>query len=103
MTPEERRIFCRIVGTLLVADLKLHDAEVRYLEELYQRLGVSKTEREAIETTINLNDDVRELAQSLPAETRKYLLEELHKAAWADGVLMRSEAKIIVALEEALG
>lgn len=102
MTPAERTIFCRIVGTLLVSDLKLHDSEARYLEELYQRLGVNAEEQRAIERSINVDDDLKELARALSPNARLELLEELRRAAWADGLLMKSEATIIVAIEELL-
>ena len=102
MTPEERRSFCRIVGTLLVSDMNLHDAEVRYLHDLYRRLGLTEAERSTIQSEININDDVKALAEALSEETRAELLEELHAAAWSDGVLKRSEANIIVAIENLL-
>lgn len=102
MDRETRRTFCRIVGQLLVSDLQLHDSEVRYLDDLYHRLGISQQERSEIQREVNVGDDVCLLAATLPKEARKELLSELHDAAWADGVLVGSEAKIIKAIEELL-
>jgi uncharacterized tellurite resistance protein B-like protein len=103
LTSEQKHILCQIVGTLLVSDLELHDTEMRYLENLYQKLGVSPEERRLIQASINVTDDVEALAQSVSLENRTKLLEELHDAAWADGVLVDSEVRIIETVEKLLG
>ena len=102
MDRDTRRTFCRIVGQLLVSDLQLHDSEVRYLDDLYNRLGIGDDERSEIQREVNVGDDVSVLAATLSHEERTKLLDELHNAAWADGVLVASEAKIIKAIEELL-
>jgi uncharacterized tellurite resistance protein B-like protein len=102
MTTEDRRLFCRIVCMLVASDLQVHPREVQYLEDLYGRLGVQKRERLLIEASINLNDDVSELAQQLSWDARCQLLGELHAAAWVDGVLAPSEVRIIETIQEVL-
>lgn len=103
MKEEYRMTFCRLVGHLLVADIQLHDSEVRFLEGLYARLEISEDERREIERTVNLDDDIVSLARSLPDEVRVELLQELHDAAWADGVLVPSEARVIKVIEDLFG
>lgn len=103
MTDEERHTFCRIVGTLLVSDLKLFTSEMVYLERLYQRLGVEEGEAREIQSKINVRDDVGALAESLSPESRSELLEVLREAAMVDGELAETEAAIIAAVEDAIG
>ena len=103
MKEEYRMTFCRLVGHLLVADIQLHDSEVRFLEGLYARLEISEDERREIERTVNLDDDIVSLARSLPDEVRVELLQELHDAAWADGILVPSEARVIKVIEDLFG
>ena len=102
MTPEETENFCRIVGVLLVSDTELHDSELVYLDDLFDRLEVAPDQRRAIQAKINIDDDIEALALALSPETRAQLLEELHTAAWADGVVVRSESTIIKTIEELL-
>lgn len=102
MTAEERQTFCRIVGTLLLSDLKLRDTELSYLAGLYERLGVSDEEQRAIQAMINLRDDVAALAESLPEAVRRELLTELKQASMVDGELAETEVAIIEAVEAVL-
>lgn len=103
MRKEHQITFCRVVGHLLVSDLQLHDSEVRYLEGLYTRFNLSEDEQREIQRTVNLDDDVGALARSLPEDVRAELLQELHNAAWADGVLVEAEARVIRIIEDHLG
>ncbi len=100
MTPEEKGTFCRIVGVLLVSDTELHDSELTYLDDLFDRLEVDPKQRREIQSKINIDDDVEALASELSPLTQAALLEELHKAAWADGVVVRSETTIIKTIEK---
>lgn len=102
MTKDERKTFCRIVSYLILSDLQLHDTELRYLESLWERLGVDEAEQVEIKRSVNVDDDIRLLAASLPVDVRKQLLQELYNAAYSDGVLVPSEAKIIRSVEDLL-
>ena len=103
MKKEHQKTFCRVVGHLLVSDLQLHDSEVRYLEGLYARFDLSEEERREIQRTVNLDDDIGALARSLPVDVRAELLKELHDAAWADGVMVAAEARVIRIIEDLFG
>ena len=102
MTQEEKMNFCQIIGTLLVSDLQLSDAEVAYLENLYQRLGITPSEREEVESCIDLQADLKAVARGLSPMARQELIYEINRAAWADGVLVKPEMRIIREIESVL-
>ena len=100
MNPQHRRTFCHIIGTLLVSDIELRDSELAYLHDLYRRLGIDEAESKSIEAEVNVGDDVKALAATLPPDTRVKLLDEMHRAAMADGTIQNTERSIIRRVEE---
>lgn len=103
MDDAQRKLFCQIVGQLIIADEEVTDAEHDFLEDLMTRLGLSEDDKADIVDNISTAGTIDAAAAQLSEDAKKQLIEELVTAATADGNLAGSEAKLIQSVRDALG
>lgn len=103
MDLEQKKLFCRVVGQLIVADAQVTDAEHDFLEALMNRFELSEADKESIVDGISTGGAAEDAIGALDDDTRAQLIEELIAAATIDGVLAGPEAKMIQSVKDALG
>lgn len=99
----DKKLFCRIIGQLIVADGEVTDAEHDFLEKVMTRFGLSESEREQLVDGISTTLEIDQAAAQLSDDAKSQLIEDLIAAATVDGVLAGSEAKLIQSVKDALG
>lgn len=103
MDLDQKKLFCRVVGQLIVADAQVTDAEHDFLEALMNRFELTEADKQAIVDGISTADSAEEAIGSLDDAAKDQLIEELVAAATVDGVLAGPEAKMIQSVRDALG
>lgn len=103
MELEQKKLYCRVVGQVIVADAQVTDAEHDFLESLMNRFELSEADKESIVDGISTATTAEDAIATLDAAAREQLIEELVAAATVDGVLAGPEAKMIQSVKDALG
>jgi uncharacterized tellurite resistance protein B-like protein len=103
MERAQHKLFCRVVGQLIVADAQVTDAEHDFLEALMTRFGLSEADKQDVVDRISTAHTVEHDLAGLAEHAKDELLAELVAAATVDGVLAGSEATMIQSVREALG
>lgn len=95
LTSQERQIIYRIVCRVVMADNRLDPLEASYLAVLWPQLGITPKEREYVHETLDPNIPMVALVGALSEPARRRLKEEMVNAAYVDGALHVSEARLI--------
>jgi uncharacterized tellurite resistance protein B-like protein len=103
MDLDQKKLFCRVVGQLIVADAQVTDAEHDFLESLMNRFELSEADKESIVDGISTANAAEDAISALDDAAKDQLIEELVAAATVDGVLAGPEAKMIQSVKDALG
>jgi uncharacterized tellurite resistance protein B-like protein len=103
MDLDQQKLFCRVVGQVIVADAQVTDAEHDFLEALMDRFGLNEADKESIVDGISTADTADAAIAALDDAAKDQLIAELVAAATVDGVLAGPEAKMIQSVRDALG
>jgi hypothetical protein len=97
----ERRMLCRLVAGILLADDHLADDERQFLHRVYARSGVPAAEWDAIQP-IPVGEASAALRE-LPKEVQSQVAALLVEAAVADGVIDARERVYLLVVAAAMG
>lgn len=99
----QAKLFCQIVGQLIIADEEVTDEEHDFLESLMARFGLSEEAKADVVDGIGTGGTIDAAVAQLGDEAKMQLIDELVTAATSDGTLAGSEAKLIQSVRDALG
>lgn len=102
MDADEKKLFVKILGQILIADGALSDAERDYLDRVLDSLGLEGDERKQALMGIDVDSPVEERVAALAPETRARLLDEARKALEADAQINPGEARIVDRIQAVL-
>ena len=95
LTESEKKSYCEIVGQLLIIDLALKEGELRFLEGLMRRIGLSEATCQEVLAQVNWDSPVEERVAEIAPANRLPLMAVLADAALADGEMASREVDLI--------
>ena len=96
MKSEDKVKLCRVVGVLILSDGQLTDEEYDFFYGLMDRLELTEEERANVRGSVQIDANVRADVEELRTNGEaQRLLDELQKAATADGEIARIEDSLI--------
>lgn len=101
MTVDDKIRLCRIVGVLMLSDAELHDQEVAFMNDLMDRLKLTKAQRLTVMDTLESGTEILSDVENLRKHGQT-LLKELRDAAMIDGEASHAERGLIKMIESVL-
>ena len=89
------RLFCKVVGRLLIADGLLTDEESEFLTRMFDSIHLTQKERNAIIGGIDIDSELDQQIADLSVTETRFLIALLKEATVIDGSLAVAEQDVI--------